>query len=131
MPAAYIEIIKYALGDQVGALTTLRGLLYTLGDSEKLGFFHEVVEPDQLLSTAIRWAKCISPDCNTAYAMSKKAMQDSVVRQIEERTTALDELLPQGMSDEGNGRAQDRRRTSMPSPRACAGPSPRYCLCQC
>jgi len=110
MPAAYIEIIKYALGDQVGALTTLRGLLYTLGESEKLGFFHEVVEPDQLLSTAIRWAKCITPDSNTAYAMSKKAMQDSVVRQIEKRTIALDELLPQGMSDEGNRRAQDRRR---------------------
>ena len=110
MPAAYIEIIKCALGDQVGALTTLRGLLYTLGESEKLGFFHEVVEPDQLLSTAIRWAKCITPDSNTAYAMSKKAMQDSVVRQIEKRTIALDELLPQGMSDEGNRRAQDRRR---------------------
>jgi hypothetical protein len=29
MPAAYVEIIKYALGDQVGAVTTLRGLLYT------------------------------------------------------------------------------------------------------
>jgi hypothetical protein len=29
MPAAYVEIIKCALGDQVGALTTLRGLLYT------------------------------------------------------------------------------------------------------
>ena len=104
------EIIKYALGDQVGALTTLRGLLYTLGESEKLGSFHKVVEPDQLLSTAIRWAKCITPDSNTAYAMSKKTMQDSVVRQIEKRTIALDELLPQGMSDEGNRRAQDRRR---------------------
>jgi enoyl-CoA hydratase len=42
--------------------------------------------------------------------MSKKAMQDSAVRQIEERTMALDELLPQGMSDEGNRQAQDRRR---------------------
>jgi len=42
--------------------------------------------------------------------MSKKAMQDSTVRQIEERTVALDGLLPQGMSDEGNRKAQDRRR---------------------
>ena len=48
--------------------------------------------------------------CNTAYAMSKKALQDGVFRQIEERTAALDELLPAGMSDEGNRRAQDRRR---------------------
>src|SRR5262249_8570875 len=110
MPAAYIEIIKYALRHQAGALTRLRGLLYTLEESEKLGFFNEVCEPDQLLSTAIRWAKCITPDSNTAYAMSKKAMQDSVVRQIEKRTIALDELLPQGMNDEGNRRAQDRRR---------------------
>jgi enoyl-CoA hydratase len=110
MPAAYVEIIKYALGDQVGALTTLRGLLYTTEEAEKLGFFHEVVAPDALLSTAIRWATCITPDCNTAYAMSKKALQDSVMRQIDERTIALDALLPEGMSDDGNRRAQDRRR---------------------
>lgn len=110
MPAAYVEIIKYALGDQVGALTTLCGKLYTLDEAERLGFFHEVAEPDQLLATAIATAKCITPDCNTAYAMSKKALHDSVMRQIEERTVALDDHLPAGMGDEGNRRAQDRRR---------------------
>ncbi|RYE42928.1 MAG: enoyl-CoA hydratase/isomerase family protein [Hyphomicrobiales bacterium] len=110
MPAAYVEIIKYALGDQVGALTTLRGKLYGLEEAERLGFFHEVVEPNQLLATAIGYAKCITPDCNVAYAMSKKALQSSVMRQIEERTVALDERLPAGMSDEGNRKAQDRRR---------------------
>ena len=110
MPAAYVEIIKYALGDQVGALTTLRGKLYEFKEAERLGFFHEVVEPDQLLATAINYAQCITPDCNTAYAMSKKALQDSVMKQINERTVALDEHLPAGMSDEGNRRAQDRRR---------------------
>jgi enoyl-CoA hydratase len=110
MPAAYVEIIKYALGDQVGALATLRGLLYTTEEAEKLGFFHEVVEPTKLLATAIQWAKCITPQCNTAYAMSKKALQDSVMRQIEERTVTLDARLPHGMSDEGNRQAQDRRR---------------------
>ena len=110
MPAAYVEIIKYALGDQVGALTTLRGELYGLEEAAKLGFFHEVVEVDELLPTATRYARCITPDCNTAYAMSKKALQDSVMRQIDERTVALDAQLPQGMSDEGNRHAQDRRR---------------------
>lgn len=110
MPAAYVEIIKYTLGDQVGALATLRGKLYELQEAEKLGFFHEVVEPGKLLSTAIDYAKCITPDCNTAYAMSKKALQDSVLRQIDERTVALDERIPAGMSDAGNRRAQDRRR---------------------
>src|SRR5215470_710259 len=110
MPAAYVEIIKYALGDQVGALATLRGLLYSTEEAEKLGFFHEVVEPNRLLATAIEWARCITPDCNTAYAMSKKALQDGVMRQIEERTVALDAFLAEGMSEEGNRRAQDRRR---------------------
>jgi enoyl-CoA hydratase len=110
MPAAYVEIIKYALGDQVGALATLRGKLYELEEASRLGFFHEVVEPEQLLSTAIDYARCITPDCNTAYAMSKKALQDGVLRQIDERTVALDALLPEGMSDSGNRRAQDRRR---------------------
>ena len=33
MPAAYVEIIKYALGDQVGALATLRGKLYALDEA--------------------------------------------------------------------------------------------------
>lgn len=110
MPAAYVEIIKYALGDQVAALTTLRGELYGLEDAQRLGFFHEVVEPDQLIATAIRYARCITPDCNTAYAMSKKALQDGTIRQIEERTVALDSLLPAGMSDPGNRKAQDLRR---------------------
>ena len=110
MPAAYVEIIKYALGEQIAALATLRGKLYELEEASRLGFFHEVVEPDKLLATAISYARCIAPDCNTAYAMSKKALQDGVLRQIEERTVALDELLPAGMSDEGNRRAQDRRR---------------------
>ncbi len=110
MPAAYVEIIKYALGDQVGALATLRGKLYGLEEAARLGFFHEVVEPEHLLPTAIAYARCITPDCNTAYAMSKKALQDSVLRQIDERTVALDALLPQGMGDPGNRQAQDRRR---------------------
>lgn len=110
MPAAYVEIIKYALGEQVGALTTLTGKLYDLNEAERLGFFHEVVEPEKLLATAISYAKCITPDCNTAYAMSKKALQDGVMRQIDERTVTLDDKLPEGMGDAGSRRAQDLRR---------------------
>jgi hypothetical protein len=70
------------LGDQIAALATLRGKLYELDEAARLGFFHEVVEPDKLLATAISYARCITPDCNTAYAMSKKALQDGVLRQI-------------------------------------------------
>ncbi|MCS4063824.1 enoyl-CoA hydratase/isomerase family protein [Pseudomonas putida] len=110
MPAAYVEIIKYALGTKVGALTTLKGELYSLEEAEKLGFFHEVVEESELLSRAIAYARCITPDCNVAYAMSKKALQDAVIQQIEQRTTLLDSELPAGMSDAGNRRAQDLRR---------------------
>jgi len=110
MPAAYVEIIKYALGEQVAALATLRGTLYHLDEASRLGFFHEVVAPEQLLPTAIGYAKCITPDCNTAYAMSKKALHDSALRQIDERAVALDEQLPAGMADAGNRRAQDHRR---------------------
>jgi enoyl-CoA hydratase len=118
MPAAYVEIIKYALGEQIGALTTLSGKLYSLEEAERLHFFHEVVGPRELISTAISYAKCISPDCNVAYAMSKKALQDAVMRQIEARTVSLDEHLPAGMSDPGNRRAQDRRRQEIIKPRS-------------
>lgn len=110
MPAAYVEIIKYTLGERVAALTTLRGQLYDLEQAQALGFFHEVVQPEQLIATAIDYARCITPDCNVAYAMSKKALQDGVMRQIHERTVALDAQLPAGMSDAGNRRAQDQRR---------------------
>ena len=27
----------------------------------------------------MKWAKCITPDCNSAYAMSKKALQNNVL----------------------------------------------------
>jgi enoyl-CoA hydratase len=42
--------------------------------------------------------------------MSKKALQDGVMRQIDERSVALDAILAEGMSDEGNRRAQERRQ---------------------
>ena len=60
MPAAYVEIIKYALGGPVAALATLRGKLYELEEASRLGFFHEVVEPDKLLDTAISYARWAS-----------------------------------------------------------------------
>jgi enoyl-CoA hydratase len=110
MPAAYVEIIKYALGDRIAALATLGSQLYGLEAAEELGFFHESAEPDQLLTVAIGWAKCVSPDSNQAYSMSKKALQDGVIRQIEERATVLDSVLAEGISEEGSRRAQDRRR---------------------
>lgn len=110
MPAAYVEIIKYALGPKVAALTTLSSQIYTLEEAESLGFFHAVVETDDLLPKAIQWAKCITPDCNTAYAMSKQALQDEVMRQIDESSGALDAELPHGLSDEGNRQAQERQR---------------------
>jgi enoyl-CoA hydratase len=117
MPAAYIEIIKYALGSQVGTLATLRGKLYNLEEATRLGFFHAVVEPNHLLATAIEYATCITQDCNMAYAMSKKALHDDVLRQIDERTVTLDAELPRGMSDPGNRRAQNRRRQEIMSKR--------------
>lgn len=120
MPAAYVEIIKYALGEQVGALATLRGKLYEFEEAERLGFFHEVVEPEVLLPAAIAWARCITPDCNVAYAMSKKALQDSVMQQIDTRTVLLDAQLPAGMGDAGNRQAQDRRRQEIMHKRAPA-----------
>jgi len=36
MPAAYVEIIKYALGDQIAALTTLRGKPYEVDEAARL-----------------------------------------------------------------------------------------------
>lgn len=113
MFAGYCEILKYALGDRVASLVALRAKIYDFKEAEGLGFFHEVVEPEQLLGTAISYAKCISPDANEAYAMSKRGLQDSVLRHMHERAPAIDEMLSAVIGSPGSRRAQDRRRSEI------------------
>ncbi|MEQ1648234.1 MAG: hypothetical protein ABL898_06585 [Hyphomicrobiaceae bacterium] len=58
--------------------------------------------------------------------MAKKAPQNGVMCQIEERTVALDPLLPEGMSDQGNRLAQDRRRREIMKNKCTFNQAPAY-----
>src|ERR1700712_1231059 len=98
MPAAFVEIIKYALGAQTAALMILTGKLYPLEQASKLGLFHEVVQESDLLSRALSFARSSSTDSNLAYSMSKEALQDDAIQRIEQRAAILDQQWPAGIS---------------------------------
>ena len=110
MPAAYVEIIKYALGDQVGALATLRGELYATRGGRAPG-----------LLPRGRGSRAAAVHGHRATQVHHAGLQHGL-RDVEEgpagRRVAADRrahggvgrTAAAGMSDPGNRRAQDRRR---------------------
>jgi enoyl-CoA hydratase/carnithine racemase len=75
MPAVYCEIIKHAVGPRVASELTLFGKVYDLAAAARMGIVRQTVASDKLLDTAIAWAALVLPDCYTAYAFSKRALQ--------------------------------------------------------
>jgi enoyl-CoA hydratase len=90
MPSMFTEIIRYAVGTQVAAKAILTGRTYSPQEALAHGIVDELVEPANLLATAIAHARCISPDCLTAYAFSKKALQAPYVRRMRTDAEVLD-----------------------------------------
>jgi len=109
MPATYVEIIRYAMGDSAAALTTLFGRVYDAHDAERLGFVHAVTSPDRLLSDALEMARAVPQDALDAYAFSKRALQAPALERIETAAARLDEELPPLLSSDANVRARARR----------------------
>jgi enoyl-CoA hydratase len=109
MPAIYVEIIRYALGEPVAALTTLFGQEYDARDALGLGIVHGVSDPEQLLAAAVAMASAVSPDAFEAYAFSKHALQGPALERIETVAARLDDELPALMSSDAAVRARARR----------------------
>ncbi len=90
MPSLFAEIIRYAVGTTSAAKATLSAKVYSAEEALSLGLVDSLTSQDSLLSEAIAIAKRLPPDCNTAYAFSKEALQGPTLKRIREESNALD-----------------------------------------
>jgi len=90
MPSLFTEIIRYAVGTTSAAKATLSGKVYSGGEALSLGLVDSLTSQDRLLAEAVVVARRLAPDCNTAYAFSKEALQAPTLKRIREETDVLD-----------------------------------------
>jgi len=109
MPAVYCEIIKYAIGTQAAAETTLFGQIYDLEAARRMGVVQRTVAPEELLDAAIDWAARVPPDCFPAYALSKRALQATTMAAIDSAARLDLDFLSRGMSHPQSLQANARR----------------------
>ncbi|MBV8279484.1 MAG: enoyl-CoA hydratase/isomerase family protein [Verrucomicrobia bacterium] len=109
MPAVYCEIIKYAIGTQAAAQTILFGQVCDLAAASRLGVVQKTAVADQLLDAAIAWAANVPPDCFTAYAFSKRALQATTMAAIDSAARLDLDFLSRGMSHPQSLQANARR----------------------
>jgi enoyl-CoA hydratase len=91
MPSVYTELIRHRLGTAVATEAILTGRSYSPAEALDAGFFHEVVEVEQLLPAAIEKARCVTPACMPAYEHSKKMLLAPVLARMESLSEPLDE----------------------------------------
>jgi enoyl-CoA hydratase len=106
MPGVYTEILRYAVGSKAAAECILGGRVYDVAQARALGFLHDVVPPEQLLSEAVRYAQAVPPDCFSAYAASKQALLRPTVQRIERDMKEMDELALRAVLAPDSIRAQ-------------------------
>jgi enoyl-CoA hydratase len=98
-----------AIGPRSAFELTLFGQIYDLAASKRLGVVQQTVAPDKLIEAAVAWAALVPPDCYTAYAFSKRALQATAMTAIAAAARLDQDLLSRGMSDLGSIRAHTRR----------------------
>ena len=106
MPAAYCEIIKYAVGTRPASELVLFGQVYDLPGAQRLGVVDRVVPPERLIEEAVAAAGAIKPECHPAFAYAKQALQAETLRAIEDAQRLDLDLLASRLTDPGNLRAQ-------------------------
>ena len=109
MPAVYCEIIKHAVGPRSACELTLFGQIHDLAAATQLGIVQQTVAPDKLLDAAVARAALVPPDCHTAYAFSKRALQANTMAAIDNAARLDRDWLSRGMSDLGSIHAHARR----------------------
>ena len=109
MPAVYCEIIKHAVGPRAAYELTLFGQVYDLAAASRLGIVQHTFASDRLVDAAVAWAALVPPDCRTAYAFSKRALQATTIAAIDNAARLDRDWLSRGMSDLGSLRAHARR----------------------
>jgi enoyl-CoA hydratase len=109
MPAAYIEIIRHALGTPVASLLTLTGKEITPVEARALGVVHAVTGAAELIPAALTMARAVPPDCFDAYACSKRALQAPALERIAGAAAMHDSELAPLLTADHNVRARARR----------------------
>lgn len=107
VPAVFVEIIRYAVGDRGAALATLFGREYSAQDANRLGLVDDVTTPERLLAEAVAMAGAIRPNAFEAYATTKRALQAATLERIETVAARLDDEIAALFSSEASiqGRA--------------------------
>ncbi len=90
MPSVYTEIIRCRLGNPAASESILSGEVYHAESALKLGIIKKIVAADQLITEAVKQALVITPDCYTAYAHSKKALQAPFLQFIQEHSPRIE-----------------------------------------
>jgi hypothetical protein len=109
---AAFERLEKEFSDCAVVLTgtgTLFGQVYDLAAAVRMGIVQQTVAPDKLLDAAIAWAALVAPDCYTAYAFSKRALQAATMAAIDAAARLDRDWLSPGMADLGSLRAHARR----------------------
>lgn len=91
MPCVYTELIRFRVGDPVATDAILTGRAFGVEEAKQLGFVHQIVPQDQLLSKAIQQAQVISPPAYPAYAQSKKNLLIPVLQRVKDYAIQVDE----------------------------------------
>ena len=109
MPAVYCEIIKYAVGTPSANEMTLFGQVYDVSAAQRMGVVNRIVPLERLIDEAAAWARAVEPDCYSAYAFTKRALQAATLRAIDDARRLDIDLLASRMTDPGSLRAHARR----------------------
>jgi enoyl-CoA hydratase len=124
MPAVYCEIIKYAIGTKAASEFTLFGQVHDLEAAKRMGVVHKAVSTEKLLDAAVAWAALVPPDCYTAYAFSKRALQATTMAAIDAAARLDLDWLSRGMSHPLSLRANARRYRELKGRDITYGPKP-------
>lgn len=110
MPAAYVEMIRYAVGTPAAVRSILFGERFDPERARTAGLMHELAAEADVLDRAIAAAANIEPDCYEAYAFSKRAMQARTMDAIDRLALPQDhEALVEAISADGSLDAQARQ----------------------
>jgi Enoyl-CoA hydratase/isomerase len=93
-PTVPLEIMRHAAGPALDAMVLGAGRL-TPGQAASIGLVHEVVEPDQLLATALRRADGLCAAPAGAYAFAKHQLRRPALERIDAARSRQVELLRQ------------------------------------
>ena len=81
-PTAPLEIMRYAVGPALDAMVLGAGRL-TPDQAARIGLVHEVVEPQQLLSTALRRVESLCAAAPDVYAAAKRHLRQYARQRID------------------------------------------------